>query len=110
VNLESLAFAQNAAGSSAGGAQGGFLVLLPMYLIIFFVFYFFLIRPQQKRQQAQQDMISKVKKNDEVITVGGIHATVINVKDKTVILKVDDNVKIEFDKSAITTVTKSRQE
>lgn len=54
-------------------------------------------------------MVNAIKKNDEVVTVGGIHATVVNVKDKSVILKVDDNVKIEFDKNSITLIKKSRQ-
>ena len=89
--------------------QGGFLVLFPMYLIIFLVFYFFLIRPQQKQQKEKQNMVGQLKKNDEVITAGGIHGTVVNVKEKTIVLKVDDNVKIEFDKSAISTVKKARQ-
>ena len=51
-------------------------------------------------------MISKLKKGDEVITTGGMHGTVINVKDKSVILKVDENVTIEFQKSAITYLKK----
>ncbi|MCP4650003.1 MAG: preprotein translocase subunit YajC [PVC group bacterium] len=81
-----------------------------MYIIIFLVFYFFLIKPQQKKQQEQQDMISKIKKNDEVITAGGINGTVVNVKTDSLVLKVADNVKIEFQKSAISTVKKSRGE
>jgi len=109
VGFETLAFAQTAAGASAPQGQGSFLVLFPMYLIIFVVFYFFLIRPQQKQQKEKQDMIAQLKKNDEVITAGGIHGTVVAVKEKTVVLKVDDNVKLEFDKSAVATVTKSRQ-
>jgi len=109
VGLMTLAFAQTAAGADVPPGQGSFLVLLPMYLIIFVVFYFFLIRPQQKQQKEKQDMLGQLKKNDEVVTAGGIHGTVVNIKDKTVVLKVDDNVKIEFDKTAILTVTKSRQ-
>ncbi|MFH1459172.1 MAG: preprotein translocase subunit YajC [Candidatus Omnitrophota bacterium] len=106
--FESVAFAQGAAGGT-GQTQSGFLVLFPMYVIIFLVFYFFLIRPQQKQQKEKLDMIAKVKKNDEVITVGGIHGTIVNVKEKTVVMKVDDNVKIEFDKNSISLVKKSRQ-
>ena len=109
MGFETLAYAQGAAGGAPAQGQGSFLILLPMYLIIFFVFYFFLIRPQQKQQKEKQEMISSIKKNDEVITVGGIHATVANVKERSVVLKVDDNVKIEFDKNSITLVKKSRQ-
>ena len=109
MNFETLAFAQEATGSVPAQGQGSFMVLLPMYLIIFVVFYFFLIKPQKKQQKEKQEMINAIKKNDEVITSGGIHATVVNVKDKSVILKVDDDVKIEFDKNSISLVSKSRQ-
>ncbi|MBU1087648.1 MAG: preprotein translocase subunit YajC [Candidatus Omnitrophica bacterium] len=85
------------------------MVLLPMYLIIFAVFYFFLIRPQQKQQQEKSNMVSQLKKNDEVVTAGGIHGTVVNVKETTVVLKVDEGIKIEFDKTAIAAIEKSRQ-
>ncbi|MBM3252987.1 MAG: preprotein translocase subunit YajC [Candidatus Omnitrophica bacterium] len=85
-----------------------FLQILPI-LLIFFVFYFLLIRPQQKKQKAHEQMIASLKKNDEVITAGGIHGTVVNVKDATVVLKVDDNAKIEFQKSAIVQIKKQRK-
>ena len=51
-------------------------------------------------------MISELKKNDQVVTSAGIHGTVVMVKDKTVILRVDDNVKMEFDKEVIVSVQK----
>ncbi len=109
MNFESLAYAQQATGGSAAQGQSSFMVLLPMYLIIFAVFYFFLIRPQQKQQQEKLKMIGQLKKNDEVITAGGVHGTVVNVKDTTVVLKVDEGVKMEFDKTAIAAIEKSRQ-
>jgi preprotein translocase subunit YajC len=49
-------------------------------------------------------MIAALKKNDEVITSGGIHGTVVNVKEKTVVLRLDENVRVEFDKEAILAV------
>lgn len=70
-------------------------------IMIFGIFYFLLIRPQQKRQKEHAATLSKLKKNDEVVTSGGIHGTIVNVKDKSVVLRVDDNVKIEVQKSAI---------
>ena len=73
------------------------------------VFYFFLIRPQQKQQKKQHEVINNLKKNDEVVTFGGIHGTIINIKEKTFIVRVDDNTKIEFDKSAIAYVKKQRE-
>ena len=83
------------------------LQFLPL-LVLFVIFYFMLIRPQQKKQKEHADLIAKLDKNDEVITVGGVHATVISVGDKTAILRIADNVKIEIEKTSITQVTKKR--
>jgi preprotein translocase subunit YajC len=77
------------------------LVTLMPFILMFVIFYFLLIRPQQKKQKEHQRMLSEIKKNDEVVTSGGIHGTIVNVKDKTFMLRVDDNVKIEISKSAV---------
>jgi preprotein translocase subunit YajC len=66
--------------------------------------YFVMFRPQKKRQEQQQKLISTLKTGDRVVTNGGIHGLISNVKETTVIVKVADNVKIEMEKSAITTV------
>ena len=91
---------------SAEGAVNP-LVSLPIipYALIFLVFWFLVIKPQKDKQKEQANMLKNVKKNDEVVTAGGIHGTVVLVKDKTVVVRVDDNVKIEFDKEAITKIT-----
>ena len=83
--------------------------LLPA-VALFLIMYFLLIRPQQRRQQEHQKMISNLKKHDEVVTVGGLHGTVINVKDDTVTLRVDDTVKVEVDRSAVARVTRKTSE
>ncbi|MFH1339382.1 MAG: preprotein translocase subunit YajC [Candidatus Omnitrophota bacterium] len=80
--------------------------LLPL-IIIFVIFYFLLIRPQRLSQKEHQKMIQNVEKNDEVVTTGGVHGKIINVKDKTVILRIDDNVKVELDKNCIAYLKKS---
>jgi preprotein translocase subunit YajC len=67
-----------------------------------------LIRPQQKQQKKHNQMVDNLKKNDEVVTLGGIHGTIINIKDKTFVLRVDDNAKIEVNKNAIAYVEKER--
>ncbi|MBM3252132.1 MAG: preprotein translocase subunit YajC [Candidatus Omnitrophica bacterium] len=79
--------------------------LLP-FILIFAVFYFLLIRPQKQKQVEHQNMVANIKKNDEIITVGGIHGTVVNVKDKTLIIRVDENVKLEVEKTSISVVKK----
>lgn len=85
---------------------GGFGFFIP-FIFIFVIMYFVMIRPQARRQKAQQALVSSVKTGDKVVTSSGIHGLVANVKETTVILKVADNVKIEMEKAAITSVAKS---
>ena len=89
-------------------APSPILQFLPL-IVLFVIFYFMLIRPQQKKQKEHADLIAKLDKNDEVITVGGVHATVVSVGEKTAILRIADNVKIEIEKASITQVTKKRE-
>ena len=74
--------------------------LVPLLLMIS-VMYFLLIRPQQKQQRDQEKMQKGLKKNDEVVTSGGIHGTVVNVKETVVTLRVTDDVRIDVDRSCI---------
>lgn len=92
-----------------GSASSPLVNLLPI-ILIFVIFYFLLIRPQKKQQDIHKKMIASLKKNDEVITAGGIHGTIMNVKDHTVTLKVDDNVKVEVQKSSIATMKRKAGE
>ncbi|MBF0489872.1 MAG: preprotein translocase subunit YajC [Candidatus Omnitrophica bacterium] len=75
-----------------------------LYVPIFLIFYFLVIAPQRKKQKELKAMIDNIKKNDDVVTAAGIHGTVVIVKDKTVVVRVDDNCRIEFDKEAIVLV------
>jgi preprotein translocase subunit YajC len=77
------------------------------YLVIFGIFYFLVFRPQKKKQDQMKALIASVKKNDQVVTNSGIHGTVVNVKDTTVVVRIDDNARMEIDKEAISAVTKS---
>lgn len=83
------------------------LNLLPL-VFIFIVFYFLLIRPQKSKEKEQRKMLNGLQKNDEVVTVSGIHGTIVNVKDKTIILRIDDNVKIELEKNCVAYVKKDQ--
>ena len=84
-----------------------FLQFVPL-IFLFVVFYFILIRPQQKKQKDHANMLTKLDKNDEVITAGGVHATVISVGDKTAIIRIADNVRVEIEKSSISSVIKTK--
>lgn len=74
--------------------------LFPL-ILIFVIFYFMLIRPQKTKEKERQKMLANLNKNDEIVTTGGIYGTIVNVKDKTVILRVDDNVKMEIEKNCV---------
>ena len=96
-----LAFAQG----SGGGVASNPIVqqvwsVLPI-VAIFAVFYFLLIRPQQKQRRERESMLQAVKKGDRIVTTGGMHGTVLNLTEHTVVLRASDGVKLEFDRSAI---------
>ena len=82
------------------------IVNLIPFIFIFIIFYFLLIRPQKTKEQEQRKMLEKLDKNDEVVTSGGIHGTIVNVKEKSVVLRIDDNVKMEVEKSCVAYVKK----
>jgi preprotein translocase subunit YajC len=90
--------------TGAGNTTGGMVSTLVTFGLVFVIFYFLIIRPQSKKQKEAKRMIEAVKKGDKVVTIGGVHALVTSVKEKTVILKVDENTKMEFSKSAIASV------
>lgn len=78
------------------------------FICIGIIFYFLIIRPQSKRQKDLAALIAGLKTGDKVVTSGGIHGIISNVKEGNIlILKIADNVKIEIDKSAIASVDKS---
>ncbi len=90
--------------AAAGSSQGSFMMTIVTFGLVFVIFYFFIIRPQNKKQKETEKMISALKKGDKVITIGGIHGEVSSTKENTVIVKVDENCKLEFSRSAISSV------
>ena len=88
-----------AAGSASSTSQ--LVSTFVPFVLIIAIFYVFLIRPQNKKQKETEKMINALKKGDKIVTIGGIHGVVSSTKEKTVIVKVDDNCKIEFSRSAI---------
>jgi preprotein translocase subunit YajC len=77
------------------------------YAVIAGIFYFLVFRPQKEKQNQMKATIAAAKKNDQIVTNSGIHGTIVNVKDTTVVIRIDDNARMEIDKEAIATVTKS---
>ena len=95
---------QNAQGSSS------LITMLPIVLMIA-VFYFLLILPNQRKQKKWQQMLGDLKAGDRVTTSGGIKGVILSVKDDSLILRVaPDNLKLEFAKSAIASVTTGEEE
>ena len=81
--------------------QGGGYSALIMIALIFVVFWLFFIRPQNKKQKEEQKFREALQKGDDVVTIGGIHGKVVEVKATTIMMSIDNNVKIEVEKSAI---------
>jgi preprotein translocase subunit YajC len=92
----------------ASGDGGGNLVgmILP-FVLMFAVFYFLLIRPQQKKTKTRNLMLSQLKKGDKVTTIGGLHGTIAEITDDTIVLRVNDTTKMTFERSAINNVVSS---
>jgi preprotein translocase subunit YajC len=104
--LFSLPLLMGAPAGGAGGAGGATSIAptLVTFGLVFAIFYFLIIRPQNKRQKQTQSMLKALKKGDRVVTIGGIRGTIFSLKDDTVVLKVDDNTKIQFSRSAVSSV------
>ena len=97
------AYAQTAAPAPAAGATGFILQMAPL-LLIFVIFYFLLIRPQQRRLKAHQALIASVKKNDTVVTGGGLIGKVTRVDDAEVEVELAPNVRVKALKATLTEV------
>lgn len=89
--------------AGTGGGGGLFQLLWPIALM-FAVLYFLLIRPQQKRQKQRTQLLGALKKGDKIVTIGGLHGTIVEISDDTVVLLVNDATKLTFDRSAINNV------
>jgi len=93
----------------AGDSPSFVLQMLP-FALIFVVMYFLLIRPQYKKQKQQQTMIDSLKRGDKVVTGGGIHGTIVGVKEKegTLAIQVAKDVRIEVSRGSISRVTEAK--
>jgi preprotein translocase subunit YajC len=96
-------------GAPAGGTGGAagsssFITSLIPFALIILIFYFLIIRPQNKKQKETQRMLNALKKGDKIVTIGGIHGVIQSVKEGSVIVRVDENTKLEFSRSAISSV------
>ncbi|KKO20210.1 MAG: preprotein translocase subunit YajC [Candidatus Brocadia sp.] len=97
-------FLLQAAGKQS--SPGGMLSMLLPFILMFVVMYFLILRPQKRKEKERKALLARVKKNDRVVTAGGIHGLVTSVREHEVILRIDDakDIKIKVDRSAIVTV------
>ena len=96
-----IAYAQGAPGI---GGPGPMMTILP-FVLIFVIMYFMVIRPQQKKSKEHQELLNKLKKNDEVMTSGGIYGKVVDLKETVVTIEVAPNVRIRVARPQIAAVT-----
>jgi preprotein translocase subunit YajC len=99
-----------AAAASGTSSSGSLIFTLVTFAVIILIFYFLIIRPQKKKDKEAKNMLAAMKKGDKIVTIGGIRGTIAVVKDSTVIVKVDDNTRIEFSKNAISSILDKKPE
>lgn len=90
--------AQGAAGQQPAGGGWSMWVML---ILVIVVMWFFMIRPQRKQQKELQKFRDGLQKGDKIVTIGGIYGTVVEIKEKTLLIEVDNNVKIKVDKNSV---------
>lgn len=81
-------------------SDGGWMSMLPLFLILI-VFYFFFIRPQTKKNKDQKKFRAELRKGDKVVTIGGLHGKIAEIKETSIVLDVANQVKLTVEKSAI---------
>jgi|SRR5580658_4076286 preprotein translocase subunit YajC len=102
--FEGIAYAQAAAGSQAGGEQVIYTTVVPLALL-FGIFYFVLIRPQTKKAAEHSKMLRELKRNDEVVTTGGIVGKITEIGDRLVTVEIAPNVRVRVERPQIAAVS-----
>ena len=97
MNLTSLLLMLGGNDQQGGGGMSSIVMLVAIVVI----FYFFMIRPQKKRQKEERTFRENLKRGQEIITIGGVHGKVCDVKETSVIVEIANDVRIEIEKSAI---------
>jgi preprotein translocase subunit YajC len=101
MNFAQAADLAYAAAAPPGGGPGAVVQPLILFGAMFAIFYFIVLRPQQRQKADRERMLSALKRGDRVVTSGGLHGTVVGLGEHTVTLRVADQVKLEFDRTAI---------
>ena len=83
------------------GGDGNMISTIVLMVGIMVIFYFFMIRPQINKQKKEKEFRDGIKQGDRVITMGGIYGKIIKLEDDSVLLEIDNNVKIRLERAAI---------
>lgn len=102
--FESLAWAQSAPTASSGAEQVLYTTVVPLGLL-FAIFYFVLIRPQAKKAAEHDKMLAGLKRNDEVVTTGGLIGRVVELGDKVLTLEIAQNVRVRVERPQISALS-----
>ncbi len=94
--------------SEQTAASPGPLAMLPMFVMIPLIFYLLVFRPQSKERKAHEQMLKNFKKNDEVVTSGGLFGTIVNIKSEAITLRIAENVRVDIEPSAIVRLVKAK--
>jgi preprotein translocase subunit YajC len=79
--------------------EGGSTIL--MFVLMFVVFYLFMIRPQMKKTKEEKKFREELKKGDKIVTIGGIHAKIAEVKETTLMIDTGEGQRLKIEKSAV---------
>jgi preprotein translocase subunit YajC len=94
------------ASSQQGGGAGSSIIMI---ILMIAIFYFFMIRPQQKRQKEEKKFRESLQKGQQIVTIGGMHGKVVEVKETTVVIEVAHDVRIEMEKASIAMTVANQQ-
>ena len=95
--------------SAPGGTSqqgGGLMSMLPLFVIIFVLMYLFIFAPQRKKEKKRRQMLDALGKGEKVVTIGGIHGTIWQVKPDEIVLDIGNDQKMTFSRGAIARVDK----
>jgi preprotein translocase subunit YajC len=101
--MQSLFLGQAGGGGTGGSPFSGLIILIPLFGLMYFLLY----RPQQQKQKQLQEMLSKLKVGDRVMTSGGALGVISRVSERTVHITLTDKVEIEFIRGAVVEIIKA---
>jgi preprotein translocase subunit YajC len=101
---------QTSGGAASGGGGGQLVTMLVTFGLIIVIFYFLVIRPQNRKQKEAKRMLESLRKGDRVVTAGGMRGTIVNVREDVIVIRIDENTKVEFSKGSVTQVLERKEE